>query len=395
MYIKSLQTSLFVVGILATSGSLCLCNAFILPSRSFVKFELKAVSLIDDTFVAPDTKAAGISEQACADAAAKMQRINVPVPESVSDSGSVGVSFINWKPETPKKGSLPLLLVHGFDSSCLEYRRLGPKLAALGIDTYAVDLLGWGYSQLDGVNTFSAQAKVEALAGFWDAVGQGRDVCVAGASLGGAAAIEFSAGNPKVKACVFIDAQGFVDGVGPMAKLPKFLAQAGVKVLKSEALRNSANNMSYFDKESFATEDALKVGRLHCLREGWDDALVSFMLDGGFYPSEKVAKIEAPSLILWGRQDTILEIEFASKFLDTLPDASLQWIENCGHVPHLEQPDETAQAISTFLSSDKFESAVDEISSTEDNINGPILVAGSLAGVALVGTAAATVLGSI
>ncbi len=72
----------------------------------------------------------------------------------------------------------------GFDSSCLEYRRLGPKLAALGIDTYAVDLLGWGYSQLNDVNSFSAQAKVDALAGFWSVVGEGRDVCVAGASLG-------------------------------------------------------------------------------------------------------------------------------------------------------------------------------------------------------------------
>jgi hypothetical protein len=40
--------------------------------------------------------------------------------------------------------------------------------------------------------------------------------------------------------------------------------------------------------------------------------------------------------------------EFANKFVETLPDASLQWIENCGHVPHLEQPQETANAIAKF-----------------------------------------------
>lgn len=354
-----------------------------------------ATSMLDDTFVAPDIKAAGISEEACANAASKMRRVKVPISTDICESGEVGISYINWKPETAKKGALPLLLVHGFDSSCLEYRRLGPKLAELGIDTYAVDLLGWGYSQLSDVKTFSAKAKVEALAAFWDAVGNGKDVCVGGASLGGAAAIEFAAKNPSVKGCVFIDAQGFVDGVGPMAQLPKFLAQAGVQVLKSVPLRNSANQMSYYDKESFATEDALKVGRLHCLRDGWNDALVSFMLDGGFYPSEQVAKIESPSLILWGRQDTILEIEFAQKFLDTLPDAQLEWVEQCGHVPHLEQPLVTAEAISTFLTSEKFNIANVEspnLSSGEGSakeLDPTVLVAGSLAGVTLVGTAAA------
>ncbi len=176
-----------------------------------------------------------------------------------------------------------------------------------------------------------------------------------------------------------------------MAKLPKSIAQIGVQVLKSVPLRNSANNMSYYDKKSFATEDALKVGRLHCLREGWDNALVSFMLDGGFYPSTKVENIEAPSLILWGRQDTILEIEFASKFLETLPNASLKWIENCGHVPHLEQPSATAEAISAFLSSEELTT---NLSSDVESSNGPI-IAGSLAGAALVGTTAAAVLGSV
>ncbi len=314
------------------------------------------------------------------------------VSTSISDTGSVAISFIHWRPDVPKKGILPLVLVHGFDSSCLEYRRLGPILAEMGIDTYAVDLLGWGYTQLNDVNSFSAGAKVEALASFWDVVGQGRDVCVGGASLGGAASIVFSAGNPLVKGMVLIDAQGFVDGVGPMAQLPKVLAQAGVKVLKSVPLRNLANVMSYYDKETFATEDALKVGRLHVLREGWEDALVSFMLDGGFFPSTKVAQITAPTLILWGRQDKILEIEFPQKFLDTLPDAQLQWVSECGHVPHLEQAAVTAEKIVQFLTSEKFERKI----SDSDTTNEPIIVAGSLAAAAaLVGTATSLLQGSM
>jgi hypothetical protein len=37
--------------------------------------------------------------------------------------------------------------------------------------------------------------------------------------------------------------------------------------------------------------------------------------------------------------------------VEELPNARLQWIEECGHVPHLEQPVETADAIISFVTS--------------------------------------------
>lgn len=102
-------------------------------------------------------------------------------------------------------------------------------------------------------------------------------------------------------------------------------------MLKSTPLRESANQMSYNDPETFATQDALNVGRLHCLRDGWEDGMLSFMQSGGFSPASKVSKIQVPSLILWGRQDGILKgEEFAYKFVESLPDSDLRWVEECG-----------------------------------------------------------------
>jgi pimeloyl-ACP methyl ester carboxylesterase len=328
----------------------------------------------DLTFTPPNTFTEGpISEELCTAAAQKMKRVMVPVSTDVSDTGFVGISFIHFEAQksasNSNKKTLPLLLVHGFDSSALEYRRLGPQLAAMGVDVYAVDLLGWGYTQLENVKSFSAAAKVEALQGFWNTVGGSGEVVVGGASLGGAATIEFAAKNLYkeavsdddsdntegfVRGTVLIDAQGFVDGIGPMSFLPAPLARAGIKVLQSVPLRNSANQMSYYDPELYATEDALKVGRLHCLRDGWEDGMLSFMQSGGFRPKEKVSQIDVPSLVLWGRQDGILDgKEFAQKFIDAMPNAELQWVEECGHVPHLEQPELTARYIADFLESDK------------------------------------------
>lgn len=177
---------------------------------------LSANNLQDDlTFNKPDTLNDGqIQEQLCTDAASKMRRVMVPVSKEVTDTGYVGVSYINWKAEK-KTNTLPLLLVHGFDSSALEYRRLGPQLAKLGIDVDCVDLLGWGYTQLDDVKSFSAKAKVNALKGFWETLGNNEDVVVGGASLGGAATIEFASANLVnneeggfVCGTVLIDAQG-------------------------------------------------------------------------------------------------------------------------------------------------------------------------------------------
>jgi pimeloyl-ACP methyl ester carboxylesterase len=287
-----------------------------LALQSFFGGSSSSTSVIEDlTFVSPDTT--GIQEKACVDAAKKMKRISVPVSNDVSPSGSVGISYIHWPPSTKTKRYVPpLILLHGFDSSGLEYRRLGPQLASQGIDAYAVDILGWGFTQLSDVSSFSANSKVDALKSFVRTMfGSSTSFVVAGASLGGAAAIELAAASSSTCAgLILIDAQGFVDGVGPMASLPKPLAQLGVGVLKSVPLRNMANKMSYYNVDQFATEEAQVIGRLHCLRDGWRDAMVSFMETGGFSPSSKIAKITAPALVLWGRQDGILEgKEFANK----------------------------------------------------------------------------------
>ena len=181
--------------------------------------------------------------------------------------------------------------------------------------------------------------------------------------VGGKVIVKFAAanlasgggdGNGCVFGTVLINVQGFVDGIGPMPFLSAPLDCAGIKVLKLLPLRNFANKMSYFNPDMYVTDNALQVSRLHCLRDGWEDGMLGFMQSGGFRPKERVAEIDVPSLILWGRQDGILDGgEFASKFVDTMPNARLQWVEECGHVPHLEQSEETAKCIAEVLRSEE------------------------------------------
>lgn len=48
--------------------------------------------------------------------------------------------------------------------------------------------------------------------------------------------------------------------------------------------------------------------------------------------------------------------------MEALPDARLEWVEECGHVPHLEQPEQTSVSISEFVQSLSSSAAVRESS---------------------------------
>lgn len=93
----------------------------------------------------------------------------------------------------------------------------------------------------------------------------------------------------------------------------------------------------------------MNIGRLHCFVDGWDKASIAFLKSGGFVVSNKVPQVNKETLVMWGRQDRILEPSTATRFEETLPRCTLRWLENAGHVPHLEVPAETAELIDTFL----------------------------------------------
>lgn len=147
----------------------------------------------------------------------------IKVDSSISDKPIVSsYSFHQCKKAFGKASAVVLL--HGFDSNCLEFRRLVNELTS-DSDVYVPDILGWGFSDCSSVQDFSPDAKLQHLKAFIQQVV--RQPCIlAGASLGGGVAINLAVETcPElVKKLVLIDAQGFVDGQGK-SNLPMFLAK--------------------------------------------------------------------------------------------------------------------------------------------------------------------------
>ncbi|WP_373539467.1 alpha/beta fold hydrolase [Chamaesiphon sp.] len=245
-------------------------------------------------------------------------------------------------------GGVPIVFLHGFDSSIFEFRRIVPIIASHQ-EVWAIDLLGFGFTERLLNCPFSKDSIRTHLSAFWQTQIQ-QPIILVGVSMGGAAAIEFTLNNPEaVHKLVLIDSAGFTQ---PPA-LGKFLIQPlgnlATKFLSSPKVRKSVSEKAYFDR-SFVTADAQTCAAIHLEMPNWREALIAFTRSGGYgYLLDRLSEIYQETLIVWGKHDRILGTKAAQSFIDNLPKARLEWIDNCGHVPHLEQAQITAQSILDFI----------------------------------------------
>lgn len=238
----------------------------------------------------------------------------------------------------------PILLLHGFDSSVLEFRRLFPLLANHH-QTWAVDLLGFGFTDRPREIKISPKVIAIHLYCFWKTL-INQPVVLVGASMGGGAAIDFTLTYPEaVKKLVLIDSAGFSAGSAMGKFMFPPLGYLATQFLRNPKVRASISRTAYKNK-SLASRDAQLCAALHLNMPSWSNALISFTKSGGYTSfKDKLAHIKQSTLILWGDTDKILGIADAEKFNQALADSQLIWLKNCGHVPHLEQPQLTSQHI--------------------------------------------------
>jgi pimeloyl-ACP methyl ester carboxylesterase len=282
----------------------------------------------------------GLTESASIELASSIQCVSVQTPLR---SEVIATAYVHQG-----QGQPPILLLHGFDSSVLEFRRLLPLLAEQ-TQAWAVDLLGFGFTERPDNLEISTAAIRQHLYYFWEAVIR-QPVILVGASMGGAAAIDFALAFPKaVEKLVLIDSAGYRSGPA----LGKALIQplgywATEKFLRKPSVRQKISEKAYFDP-AFASPDAQRCAALHLDCPNWSKALISFTRSGGYRSVRShLSQLQISILILWGTADRILGTKDAECFHKAIPQSKLIWIPDCGHVPHLEKPDAIAAAILEF-----------------------------------------------
>lgn len=168
--------------------------------------------------------------------------------------------------------------------------------------------------------------------------------------MGGNTAWRYASTYPnEIDKLILIDASGFpLNGLSDTPiPLPPMLENYFLKPTKFA--------VNYGLKNQYADAGKIPEGRADKIREmmkasGNGEAFVEiykvFTLPD---PTENLAKITAPTLIIWGEKDGVVPANHANLFDAALPISQVAIIENTGHVPHEENPQQTAKTITAFL----------------------------------------------
>ena len=65
--------------------------------------------------------------------------------------------------------------------------------------------------------------------------------------------------------------------------------------------------------------------------------------------SKDLHKITIPVCLIWGMNDTVTPPDVAREFHNIFPNSELNWVENCGHAPMMEQPEQFNVYLKKFL----------------------------------------------
>ena len=170
--------------------------------------------------------------------------------------------------------------------------------------------------------------------------------------MGGATAIDFTLAYPQaVKQLILINSVGF-SGDFPLGRFLfpplDYLAVEYWRQRKLQAL---------FLGEAFGNLkpgeiEAKRCAVLHLEMSGWCEAMISFTKSGGYSNlADKIARIDKPTLILWGDQDRFAPPVYAQDFSQLIKGSDVEVMPDAGHLLMLEHPDAFAGAVSSFLKS--------------------------------------------
>lgn len=238
-----------------------------------------------------------------------------------------------------QQGQGPIvLMLHGFDSSHLEFRRLAPLLSQ--DHTLVIpDLYGFGFCPRHPEAQVGPAGVMEHLTALLDTLPADQPIGVIGASMGGAVAMELARRHPdRIERLLLLSPAG-LDGQ-PMP-LPPLLDQLGVWFLGRPAVRRGLCRQAFADPDNSVDEPELQIASLHLQVPGWARSLAAFARSGGFAGCGSPLPAQ-PLRVLWGKQDRILR-QPQKRAAQTLLGARLEELDQCGHLPHLDQPELVAQ----------------------------------------------------
>lgn len=247
------------------------------------------------------------------------------------------VDGVRLHAEVSGKGA-PLILMHGWGCDHTTVRSIAAT-AALTNRVYNIDFPGFGASP-EPDEVWEIDRYTRLIEDFARQEGLDSPVLV-GHSFGGRVAILMASRTPVSKV-VLVDAAG----IKPRRSLKYYY-----KVYTFKASKWLANLLLGKEKSAKRVE-AMRA------RRGSSDyaqasarmrAIMSRVVNQDL--TDRLHLIKAPTLLIWGENDTATPVADARKMARLIPDAGLVSFAGCGHYSFLDNPGQFRAVLSSFLNS--------------------------------------------
>ncbi len=260
----------------------------------------------------------------------------------------------------------PLILLHGFGASIAHWRHNLEPLSQFQ-SVYALDMLGFGASE-KALTDYNINLWVAQVHDFWRSL-IGRPVVLVGNSIGSLVCLAAAAAHPEMVAGIAMLSlpdtsvrsemipklvQPIVSAIeqlftSPLLLKPIFYWVRRPKIVRPWAAIAYANPAAIDDElvESLVTPAGDRGAAATFV------AIIKAMTNPKFGPkvSTVLPGLEIPILLIWGQQDRMIPPSLGQQFASYNPRVKLIELEDAGHCPHDELPEQVNQAILDWLQS--------------------------------------------
>ncbi|MCC6646925.1 MAG: alpha/beta hydrolase [Polyangiaceae bacterium] len=254
----------------------------------------------------------------------------------------------------------PLVLLHGFPTSCHDFEKVWQRLAR-DRPLVTLDFVGFGLSDKPADFGYGLHEQADVVVEVLARLGL-RRVHLLAHDMGTSVATELLARRERkllpfsIESLTLSNGSVFVElaHLQPAQHLLRSpLAGAFSRLASYQVFRRSMRRL-------FARADALPDAELRVMWRLMERAdglarmpqLISYVDERRRFARRwtgALARLSLPTLVLWGAKDPVAVLAIAERLARVVPGATLRVMQELGHYPQLEGPDVFAAEVSGFL----------------------------------------------